>query len=86
VDGQEGGRPSLTSEGVGALAELESDAPGVAKHDEHRAVGLGSLDEEGGPGGFEAGAVGAGVGDTTAKWKTRGCCEGKSVRVALGFV
>jgi hypothetical protein len=36
---------------------LEGDAPGIAQHDEERAVGLWIFEEEGGAGAFEAGAL-----------------------------
>lgn len=40
---------------------MERNAPGIAEHDEARAVGEKVFDGEGGAGGFEAGAVGGGV-------------------------
>ncbi len=43
------------------MAELEGDAPGVAEHDEHRAVGQRFLGEQCGAGGDQARAVGAGL-------------------------
>jgi len=52
---------SETGKRLGALAELERDAPRVAEHDEQGAVGLRLVEEVRRAGGEEAGAVGAGV-------------------------
>ena len=61
---------------MGALAELERDAPRVAEHDEQGAVGLRLVEEVRRAGGEETGAVGAGVErvkcDVEAEWMGRG--------------
>jgi hypothetical protein len=86
VHGREGGSETLPdSEGFGALAELEGDAPRVAQHDEHRAVGLGRLEEEGGAGGFEAGAVGAGVGGDDGEVENEGMLRGEIGHRGVGI-
>ena len=67
---------SETGKRLGALAELEGDAPRVAEHDEQGAVGLRLVEEVRRAGGEETGAVGAGVErvkcDVEAEWMGRG--------------
>lgn len=66
--GKAGGqKPRAILEGIRALAKLEGDAPGIAQHDEKRAVGLGVLEDERSAGAFKAGALGFGIGGDDGK-------------------